>query len=119
MDATGRTYIQQRITKDIWKGLYQFPLLEVGEKGQLSDEVLDDFLKSELQLSPTVKPMVTTARQLLTHQTIFVYFYFFELDRTLDLTVSNYDLVNQQNVSNFAYPKVISTYLANNRLSLF
>lgn len=98
-------YLHQRTEKDIWQGLYEFPLLESPEKftdqqlaAQLSS--LDWIAKSKGEL----QKIGAWQKQVLSHQHIhyrFVYLRFPTLNHTIDkfLTI---DLLD---IANFAVPK--------------
>lgn len=71
IDEKEQTLIQKRTEKDIWKNLYQFPLVEI----QHDDFNIHHYLekRSILSLQPSKK--IKEVRHLLTHQTIFASFY--------------------------------------------
>jgi len=70
------TYTQKRTEKDIWKNLYQFPMLEYVEKKK-NIKVIDDFkieiLKSSTKSFEIIKQTAYKKHQL-SHQTIFARF---------------------------------------------
>jgi len=71
----GNTIIQKREKKDIWKGLYEFPLIE-SEKELSIDEILSDvFLKKLLKnCTHKVENISPTYKHQLTHQLIVAQF---------------------------------------------
>lgn len=110
--------IHQRNNNDIWKKMYQLPLLEASDDKDLTfDQILPfvqkicDNNKPSLQLIP-----MFTDKQILTHQTIQVSFHLIIMDTALK-TQGEFFLVSQQNLTNFAFPKIIRSNLE--KLSTF
>jgi A/G-specific adenine glycosylase len=70
------TYTQQRIGKDIWKNLHQFPMLEYKEKTD-NTKVIERFKKEIIKLPSTgfeIKKQTLYKKHKLSHQTIFARF---------------------------------------------
>lgn len=111
--------IQKRTSKDIWRQLYEFPLIET--------DVLayTDWSKSSLweQLGlPSVGEIERTAgpfRQQLTHQRIIATFREIRLPRPPVMLPEAYLVVDRKNLTKFAFPKLIDCYLQDNSLNLF
>ena len=71
----GKTMIQKREKQDIWKGLYEFPLIESERELQLDDILSDVFLKKMLNYcSCTVEAVSTLYKHQLSHQLIIAQF---------------------------------------------
>ena len=71
----GKTMIQKREKQDIWKGLYEFPLIESERELQLDDILSDVFLKKMLtNTSCTVEAVSTLYKHQLSHQLIVAQF---------------------------------------------
>jgi len=114
-------WIEKREGKDIWKNLYQFPLIETD--GVVDDfsifSKMDDWSKifdhSNLTFIKKSKPF----KQTLTHQNIIGVFWEFEiLDETfLDLNPSLKGVLNNS-LLKFAFPKIIDLYLNDKTLTL-
>lgn len=114
--------LEKRTMKDIWRDLYQFPLVE-------SQKAIDDF--DQLPQSshwPRWLPIknirlvrkVGPRKQELTHQRIIASFW--ELDYTgipPKKLPEGFNLVKPENCRKFAFPKVISWYFDDNSLYLF
>lgn len=97
--------INQRNDKDIWKGLYQLPLIESD-----SDIFELDQLRTEYGIKHTKNiSLSSNYLHILTHQRIQTYFYIVKVD---DLSKINKDqnLVERKKVSNFAFPRVITRF---------
>ena len=114
-DIQGKTIIQQRIEKDIWKTLYQFPVIETNS--DLCPDILD--IKTMFteatgkEPSPHFDPeKIVVLKQILTHRNIVGTFYrikSIELPKEIN---NQYCLVDRQKVSNFAFPKIMISYFA-------
>jgi A/G-specific adenine glycosylase len=121
-NQNGIVYIQKRTEKDIWQNLYEFPILETTK---IIDE--EDLFKmktwqmwtsvSDCKIEKISKPY----KQLLTHQKIVAQFWEIEITGELLLTNAAIMTVKRENLTKFAFPKVIDTYLKdkNNVLELF
>ena len=75
------TVVEQRTGRDIWKGLYQLPLLETPtelDKTQLEKEITSFAQKNFQITTPTLQPSATYTHQL-SHRTLHVHFFRCEL----------------------------------------
>lgn len=111
--------LRKRVAKDIWRNLYDFPLIETSEMEleQWSDSALwqELALKKAGQLKRTAGPF----RQQLTHQRILAVFREIELNGPPPALPEDYLVVDRKNLSKFAFPKLIDCYLRDNSLNLF
>ncbi|HNL84631.1 MAG TPA: A/G-specific adenine glycosylase [Chitinophagales bacterium] len=103
----GYTYIVQRDQQDIWKGLYEFPFVEI---------------KSEKDKSrfKKLKP-VYTDKQQLSHQIIHADF--FEIEEKTKLMqffpdILQFKKIKITTLENYAFPKIIRNYLQQAKLFL-
>lgn len=106
-DSKNRLLIDQRESKDVWQGLFQFPLLE------------SDSLNHELSLHdfPDIEPMKGELlevselyKQTLTHQYIHTLFYHF-LAKTQLKKHKCYKVISKTAIKDYAWPKIIVNYL--------
>lgn len=74
--------IRQRGSKDIWEGLFEFPLLEMNSKEELQQK--DWNILDGLQINPTqiVHNSDQVFKHILSHQRIFANFVMFEFEET-------------------------------------
>lgn len=111
----GSCLIEQRTAKDIWQGLYQFPMLETKTIKKLSEKAVFSFLNAmgikanhvdKMEISSPKKP------HILTHQTIYTKFYTIHLIKnTLKISNEHIFLVDRGKLTNFAFPRVLHNVL--------
>ena len=113
--------LTQRVDKDIWQQLYQFPLIETDqqltelselEKHPLWQDILQE---GTYELIQTSKPYP----QQLTHQKIIARFLKIQLKEEIKTLKSPYFLHPAKAIKQFAFPKVIDWYLGDNSLYLY
>ena len=101
-------YIKQRTENDIWKGLFEFPVEEAN--GQWSIENSDFIKKIDHQSSIINQPL--SYKQTLSHQHINGYFYEFSIEKLPKLD-NSYLKIKKSDILNYAFPKIIRSYLEN------
>lgn len=107
--------IERRNEKDIWKGLYQFP---VSETTAYQSET--EFLKSWKESSffsgkkITVKGISKVMEHKLTHQTIYAQFFRIELCKPQKRLPKGWLKVKKSSLAEIGFPVLISNYLKGN-----
>ncbi|MGL6022145.1 MAG: A/G-specific adenine glycosylase [Chitinophagaceae bacterium] len=101
--------LQKRTEKDIWQGLYTFPMLTT--KSNLSFKQLTQLVKKNY---PTIaiKSMSPAYYQTLTHKKITAYFLIAET--TMIVEKCQWEYV--ENFSDYFFPKIIKNFLKDNNL---
>ena len=110
-----QTYIQQRIDSDIWKGLFQFPLLETDEALD-ENELLNNGFFSELIMNDSyeVKSVSTVIKHILTHRHIHTQFIVVNVNAEYESdSLKKYTKVELIDLNKYAWPRVIDRYLQN------
>lgn len=113
--------VQKRIAKDIWQGLYEFPLIEETAGGALEPgEILQGDLLQTLagNVSAEVERVSIPFQQQLTHQKIIAVFWEIKLKESIKPKELHQQLVERENLDKFAFPKVIDRYLRDKSLYL-
>ena len=106
--------LQKRANKDIWQGLYQFPLIEV-EKSEFQRS--PETFPFDLSLSSLTKSGTKVYKQTLTHQ--YIYAQFHNVKCAIKEIPSEYILVNKEAISSYPFPKIIDLYLDEKSITLF
>lgn len=102
------TYIRKRDGKDIWKSLYEFPLLEV-EKSMKPEMILADRRFQKLLNVPNlkIKSFSELFKHQLSHQRIICRFYILH---TKD-DIPGFLKIEINSLNNYAFPKLIDNYI--------
>ncbi|MFV0365341.1 MAG: A/G-specific adenine glycosylase [Mangrovibacterium sp.] len=107
-----QVWMQQRKGKDIWQGLYEFPMLESAE--EIDDEHLLNAMSKQHFLASSswhLQHIGAWKKQVLSHQHIhyrFVYLKLKSVEHTNDEILS----VGLHDIANFAVPKPIELEIA-------
>ena len=109
-------YIQKRTQKDIWKNLYEFPMLELPNQHHSTDN--HDELLYLLQEKALIHPkdrllsFSTMYRQTLSHQKIQAFFIEVERYSLQALSNDHYIKVAAAALNDYAFPKIIRSFLS-------
>lgn len=108
-------WIRKRTAEDIWKNLYEFPIIETLEKTEI-DEVLQEAVRMEILNSEAliqIEDVSLWQIHILSHQRIN--YRFIRLLQSNE-KVYNSELlkVNKQDIFNFAVPRLLESYLTAN-----
>lgn len=106
--------IAQRKNADIWKNLYELPVIETDSPAAPEFEKIENrilLIVNTCRLVPTTFELVYKDRQVLTHQNIYGFFYKIKSDKQPVKINQDHYLVERAKVSNFAFPKIMTMYL--------
>lgn len=108
----GFTYLQRRTENDIWKGLYEFPLLEaekpLGNTGLMKRMLAESWGQPLEGLQAEVSEEII---HKLSHQELHVRFYTFRLKKKLKIKNSAIFDVRTDALESYAIPRVIDRFL--------
>ena len=113
-DGRGHTIIEKRTAQDIWRGLYQFPIIEYTPEDPDRDFSFEFLGSQDYQLMFT-----RSFKQDLTHQKIHAEIYNIRIEQ--DITrrlLPGQKIVNNKDLTNYAFPKFIDWYLSDNSIPL-
>lgn len=109
-------YIEKRNKKDIWKGLYQFPLIERQKflslkQLQSTSEWKQLFGKNFFTINNRGRGSTNPEEkvQLLSHQKIHARFF----EVAGEILNDDFDICTKRNLSLYAFPKIIDNYIKN------
>lgn len=107
----GHYHIRRRTEKDIWQGLYEFPLLEKDEtvsKKQLSEELEKRFGISNL--SPEDITEVFDTKHVLTHQDIYARFW--KINAKCPIIVNqNTLIIKKEEIDRYPVSRLVELFL--------
>ncbi len=106
-----KTYIEKRTGNDIWKNLYQLPVLEFSSKPQ-QQNVLKKFEKEILRSTGhhfEVKKISAHKKHLLSHQKIMARFW--QIDLKKAGVLAKYRQIDLKNLKKYPFPVLIGNHL--------
>jgi A/G-specific adenine glycosylase len=98
------TYIRQRTAKDIWTGLYEFPLIETLEPVKNPAGIFPGEFSGTIKISKEY-------RHLLSHQKLHAHFYQVKIDKKPPAEFGKLQKVPISDLDFFAFPQLIVKYL--------
>lgn len=108
----GQTWLRRRSGKDIWNGLYEFPLIETAHAmdfAQLREtEAFRRLFADAGELAVSVG--LSEIKHVLSHQVLYATFYKVEIDRP-GKALADYLPIRQETIDNYAVPRLIQLYL--------
>ena len=111
-------YLKQRDKKDIWKNLYDFPMLE-SESRKNPIEVLENPSLKALFTGQkfSIKSISDEYRHQLTHQNIHAVFIWLIVDKNSEqLSEKSILLVDQNELINYPVPRLLERYLQDQKI---
>jgi A/G-specific adenine glycosylase len=116
IEHLGEVLIEKRIINDIWKGLFQMPMIEVDGFKQHEMATIEDYLFTNFQVEQY--ELLNTShiyKQKLTHQTIQIKVFHIKLPQNHKRKKNE---IYTLNFTNFAFPKIFILYLQSKSLIL-
>jgi len=109
-------FIRQRTGKDIWQGLYEFPMVEKKKelKIDIENDLNDFFTYKDVKISLPNNGSIF--KQKLSHQTIYSKFINLKMVAPIILD-SNTIKINQKEINKYSFPKTILNYIKSKSLS--
>lgn len=107
-DNTGLTLINRRGKSDIWQGLYELPLLETKDNNPLEQHYMLKELGITLESSSSYQS-ITLPKHVLSHQDIYA-----TVHKVSGLIkeAKRWQVIQDRDITNFAFPRLIDKYLA-------
>jgi len=103
--------VKERVAKDIWQHLYEFPLIELLQNQSSEEAVTAARQQGWFSDKSTVKIGNTIYRQKLTHQAIAAVFLEVEVSRA-PAALREYDWADRKELGTYSFPKIIHNYLS-------
>jgi len=109
LHSGNKILIEQRIEKDIWLNLYQFPLFETKEPAH--EKFIIDNFKRKLKLKDGFNmDLIFKTTSILTHQKIYVQIWNAEITEKRFSGNKHSMWVEHGDVENFAFPKLFDAF---------
>ncbi|MDD4609620.1 MAG: A/G-specific adenine glycosylase [Bacteroidaceae bacterium] len=101
-------YLQQRKEKDIWQGLFEFPLIETDKKSNLHQLLTAPLLTKELAdvKEPQLRIVVEDFKHVLSHQIIYASLYELILPANTE-AFSTYLRVNKNEATKYPFSRLV------------
>ncbi len=111
-------YLKQRDKKDIWKNLYDFPMLESESRINPIEAMENPLVKAIFSGQKfSIRSISNEYRHQLTHQKIHAVFIHLIVDKnSKQLSEKTILLVNQNELINYPVPRLLERYLQNQEL---
>lgn len=113
IDRQGNTLVGKRTGKDIWEGLYEFPLIETNSP---SDTALPEITGRIAALSGSnavIRQVSPEIRHQLSHQLLHAVFIHVSVPRLPAVNWPGYFVCPAGELEQYAFPRLISRYLEN------
>lgn len=106
IDDGDSTYLEKRTANDIWKNLYQFPLIEF-KKPLSEEELLEIEIPCFQSEQANIKSISAEKKHILSHQVIYARVIHIELNNGC----SNFIHVNKKDISKFAVSRLMEQFI--------
>jgi A/G-specific adenine glycosylase len=113
IDQEPTILFKKRINNDIWKNLYEFPLIETGES--MMPEIFiysEQWIKFFNHSSISITKISDEITHQLSHQRIIARFYFLNVPSNINFD-SSFIPIDKKNIFALPVPKIIETILKN------
>ncbi|TLX77187.1 A/G-specific adenine glycosylase [Labilibacter sediminis] len=108
-DGNNDVLIKRREKKDIWKGLFEFPMIETNKHCESSELMLSQEFVQFLNGGETVVKGIKEITHLLTHRKLFIRIMELKVDKHNN--IDDYLQVNNKELVNYAFPKPLQAYI--------
>lgn len=105
-------FIKKRTKKDIWRNLYEFPVIEsvmeVGEEGLKKEKEFFSIFSDQIY---GISSISASYKQQLTHRSIIARFFEIAVNDDFIITENDWLCIKKEEIRRFAFPKIIDLYL--------
>ena len=108
----GETLIRKRTADDIWKNLFELPLLETDKDLNVEEFLGSDSLAGFLQGHPeaVIKPLDRHVKHVLSHRIIHAHFYEVSIPAEAG-EFPDYQRVRLEDLEHYAFPRLLHVFL--------
>lgn len=112
IEYNGYTYLDKRLGDDIWKNMYEFPLIETEQATALSDLLATSSFKELFGNNEiTIRSVTKQIKHVLTHQHIYANFYVIEIQKSDGFLTKKFMRIEKDDISLFPISRLIHRYL--------
>ena len=108
-----QTWLQKRTANDIWKNLYEFPVVETSEKTEIENLVREPLFSEITDAAGNlqIENISDWKIHILSHQRI--HYRFIQIRLTAEnVGTANLVRVNKEDIFNFAVPRLLESYMS-------
>ena len=107
-----KTYLHRRDKKDIWQGLFEFPLLETDGEATYAELMQGEAYKALFAncTIANVTLVLANKKHVLSHQVLYANFYKIELE-TVGAGLAGYQQIDSEQLDLFAVSRLMHIYL--------
>ncbi|HKL07988.1 MAG TPA: A/G-specific adenine glycosylase [Bacteroidales bacterium] len=107
-----KIFIEQRKKNDIWKLLYQLPLIETKQPASI-ENITNQTLWKKVFKGTKVNIQNISGEKIhhLSHQKLLTRFYHIKINHPNSYLIKNYLQINSENIEKYSVPKLIENYL--------
>ena len=109
LDDQGSLFIEKRRAKDIWEGLFQFPLVEMSE--QVSPPSLKEAIHAQFELDVQLDLIHDTTKHILSHQRIHARLWHIKPAKHEYHVPSNWFMIKRNTLGTYALPRLLTKWL--------
>lgn len=117
------TFIRKRTASDIWRDLYEFPLIETPQFVLDEDEAVSFFIENTLKQYVSADFFLIKKskiyKQVLTHRNVYAVFWEINVDSDFSFSDKNFLKIPYLQLNGYAFPKVIDNFFKDKTLTLF
>ena len=115
VEQKGKVLVRQRVSKDIWQGLWEFYLLEMTPLETIEEEILKDPFLSRVVPQSVMSALVSPPTHLLSHQKIFCQAWYVQLNDHFEVPENDqFRWIEPQDFTNMAKPVLILNLITDN-----
>lgn len=109
-----KTIVNRRDKKDIWKGLYDFPSIELENSHQLPTQCIESKILEIVKLDKVefkVEKSIKLNKHILTHQNLYIEIHKVKIGINLSLIDAEFIIVDSKNHQSLAFPIILSKHI--------
>lgn len=104
----GRVVLRKRTENDIWKGLYEFPMVETNCKTSFKNLLKsNDLRQMNILKFDSKREIENEVKHILSHQIILARFYEFNYNKTPKINIQDVDIVEITSINKYPVSKII------------